>query len=221
MDILLVISRYNEDLQWLKEEPFNKYPSICYNKGVNDIFYKPDNMTVIKLDNVGRCDHTYIYHIIHNYDNLTEYTMFLPGSLDIEFKKKKAVKWINEIENKSSFVFIGYKGTIDYGFYLDKWIASNNKNKQENSEENLQKSEIRPYGKWYETFFGNIPDSYYFTLGEVIGVDKEHILSRPKEEYEIFEEQLNQHSNPEVGHYFERSWGTIFNIDNNVPFIQE
>jgi hypothetical protein len=53
--IELVISRYNEDLEWLKEEPFNKYPSICYNKGKNLDFYRPKNMKVVNIENVGRC----------------------------------------------------------------------------------------------------------------------------------------------------------------------
>ena len=34
-NIELVIARYNEDLNWLNEEPFNKYPYIVYNKGNN------------------------------------------------------------------------------------------------------------------------------------------------------------------------------------------
>ena len=65
-DIELVVSRYNEDLEWLKEEPFNKYRVICYNKGKNDDFYKPPNMRIVNLENVGREGHTYIYHILYH-----------------------------------------------------------------------------------------------------------------------------------------------------------
>ena len=39
-NIILVIARYNENLDWLTEEPFNKYNSIVYNKGINDNFNK-------------------------------------------------------------------------------------------------------------------------------------------------------------------------------------
>ena len=35
-NIEIVVSRYNESLEWLNDEPFVKYPVICYNKGVND-----------------------------------------------------------------------------------------------------------------------------------------------------------------------------------------
>ena len=36
----IIISRYNEDLKWTLEEPFNKFRYIVYNKGENDNFEK-------------------------------------------------------------------------------------------------------------------------------------------------------------------------------------
>jgi hypothetical protein len=42
----------------------------------------------------------------------------------------------------------------------------------------------------------------------------------PKEKYITFMNELNKHSNPEVGHYFERAWAAIFNItDENTSII--
>jgi hypothetical protein len=64
-----------KDLEWLKDEPFNKYPAVIYNKGGNDDFYKPDNATIIKLANVERDGHTYLNHIVTNYDSPCENTM--------------------------------------------------------------------------------------------------------------------------------------------------
>jgi hypothetical protein len=32
VDIQIVVARYNESVDWINEEPFNKYPVICYNK---------------------------------------------------------------------------------------------------------------------------------------------------------------------------------------------
>ena len=40
VDIELVVSRYNEDLEWLKDEPFNQYPCVVYNKGSNEEYYQ-------------------------------------------------------------------------------------------------------------------------------------------------------------------------------------
>ena len=60
----LVVARYNEDVNWLKKVPKN-INIILYNKGKDDIQFK-----FIKLDNIGRESHTYLYHIINNYDKL-------------------------------------------------------------------------------------------------------------------------------------------------------
>lgn len=222
----LVISRYNEDLEWLKKYPFNKYPSVCYNKGQNEDFYKPKNMKIITIKNVGRCDHTYMYHIVNNYNNLSNYTMFLPGSCNIQWKKEKAVQWIKEMEKHKSSVFVGFKtdnGIKEefYNFKLDEWTSTDSKNKSLNSENKLKLNEIRPFGKWYENHFGN-KKIYYSSLGGVIGVDRDHILTTPREKYIKFMEELNDHSNPEVGHYVERAWAAIFNItDENNLFIMQ
>jgi hypothetical protein len=92
-NVEIVISRYNEDLSWINEYPFNQFEYIVYNKGDNDNFEKNNVKKIINLDNVGRCDHTYLYHIINNYDNLSEHTIFLPGSSNMITKYTKAKKY--------------------------------------------------------------------------------------------------------------------------------
>jgi len=222
----LVISRYNEDLEWLKEEPFNKYPITCYNKGINNSFYKPSNMKIINIENVGRCDHTYIYHIVNNYDTLSNYIMFLPGSCNIEYKKNKAILWIYEIEKTKTSIFIGLKlekGIQDtlFDFQIDEYVCSDYKNYILNPEKKLQLHNVRPFGKWYNKHFTD-NKFYYVSYGGVIGVSKNNIMTTSKEKYITFLNELNQHSNPEVGHYFERAWCAIFNIsDNNTLIINE
>ena len=70
----IVVSRYNENLEWCKP-----YAEMCvvYNKGEplkNNFGYK-----IRHLKNVGRESHTYLSHIVYNWDSLNEYTMFLQG----------------------------------------------------------------------------------------------------------------------------------------------
>lgn len=72
-NIDLVVARYNEDVNWLKKVPKN-INIILYNKGKDDIQFK-----FIKLDNIGRESHTYLYHIINNYDKLADKTIFTQG----------------------------------------------------------------------------------------------------------------------------------------------
>lgn len=223
IDMELVVSRYNENLEWLKDEPFNKYPVICYNKGSNDNFYKPENMKIVNLENVGRCDHTYIYHIVHNYENLARHTMFLPGSCNIQYKLDKAKRWINEIEKTDSGVFIGSNrpnGIDEFfnDFQLDIWSASDESNKKLNPEEKLMPNDTRPFGNWYRKHFNNIK-VYYSTGGGVMGIERENIIQHPKSYYNIFLSELDKHSNPEVGHYFERAWVAVFYPMVGVRFI--
>ena len=72
MKIQFVVARYNENIDHLKI--FNDI-TVIYNKGNDDI----DNIykNVIKLINIGREGHTYLYHIINNYDNLAHKTFFM------------------------------------------------------------------------------------------------------------------------------------------------
>lgn len=72
MSIELVIARYNEDISWLSKVKNMKI--TIYNKGVDDL-----NLNNIKLPNIGRESHTYLTHIINNYDNLADTTIFCQG----------------------------------------------------------------------------------------------------------------------------------------------
>jgi hypothetical protein len=71
----IVVARYNENLDWLKKIKKSKDIKITvYNKGKDDI-----DVPFIPLPNIGRESHTYLYHIINNYDNLADQTIFCQG----------------------------------------------------------------------------------------------------------------------------------------------
>jgi len=109
----LVIARYNEDLSWLKKLPKSIKITI-YNKGNDDIEYP-----FIKLPNVGRESHTYLYHIIENYDKLADQTIFCQG--DSIFHSPG---FLNLIKNRKLFepvqplsAFYWPEGEKPYYFY--------------------------------------------------------------------------------------------------------
>ena len=106
-DIDIIVSRYNENLEWMNEYPFNEFNYIVYNKGIDDNFNKKYIKEIIKTDNVGRCDHTYLYHIINNYDNLAKINIFLPGSLDMTEKNYRSKNLIKYIKKYKRAYFIG------------------------------------------------------------------------------------------------------------------
>jgi hypothetical protein len=214
-NIEIIIARFNEDLNWIQEYPFNVFKYIVYNKGNNENFNKTNVIKIINLPNIGRCDHTYLYHVIENYDKLANITVFFPGSLNINNKKIKARRILLNIikSNFTKAYLVGYHcesiKELFKDFYLDNWQCTDKNNLLLNNELILHKSDIRPYGKWYTQYFGNMTVKWVTFLG-CFSIDKKDIIQNPIEHYNKFLETVNKHSNPEAGHYIERSWCAIF-----------
>lgn len=217
----LVIARYNESLSWLSELDLTKFRRIIiYNKGnpLNAI----TSCDIVNLPNVGRCDHTYLYHIINNYDNLSPVTIFLPGSCSMDSKWDRTKRTIDMSIKKCNSVFIVQRFTNVkndlYDFKLDKWAASNKENVEINPEQSLKWCEDRPFGKWYAKNFGDIVITGVSYFG-IFAVSKEHIHNRNIESYKELIKYLDNHSNPEAGHYFERAWLAVFNkVDSDCLY---
>ena len=216
--IELVVSRYNEDLEWLNnEEYFQNIPVTIYNKNEenNENFYKPNNVKhIIPLENVGVCNHTYLYHIINNYDNLANVTIFLPGSCMDAHKKEKTLQTIQKTkETKNSVFLVSYynKGVLNtlYDFIIDNYVVANSKNYELNKSDKLKQCSIRPFGKWYETVFPNI-NINHVNYQSIFSVSREHILNRSKESYQEILNYVNTYKNEESAHYIERTFLAIF-----------
>jgi len=180
-NIDVIISRYNENLSWTLEHPFNKFQYIVYNKGDNDDFVKTNVKKIIKLDNLGKNDHTYLYHIIENYNNLSNITVFFPGSLNIENKKNKGVRILNRIikSNYKKAYFLGhYQNNVCESFrnfQLDYWQTSDSSNLLKCQETQLKICRLRPYYLWYNYFFGKIKAKWSTWWG-IFSIDKRDIL---------------------------------------------
>jgi hypothetical protein len=151
--IEIVVARYNEPLDWISHSPFNKYNIIVYNKSNNDDFAKPPNVTrIVKLDNVGRESHSYLYHIVSNYDNLSDITIFFPGSGDMIHKQQKINKIMELVESKRTAVFLSESNgehikTQFNDFQINEYQSSNHSNKSKNGETQLEPASIKPFGK--------------------------------------------------------------------------
>lgn len=224
MNIELVIARYNEPLLWLLQPPFNQYPNTIYNKGNNETFVVNEhNISVVNLPNVGRESESYLQHVIQRYDSLEKVTLFLPGSLDSNGNKyRKAVYILTHLVSASTFIGIYHKPSIQkdlYDFTLDQWSSRTGSNAKTNPESKLTPSEIRPYGKWYEHHFNNLV-THVAPYGGVFSVLDKDILQHPIERYNTLIKDLQVSSNPEVGHYFERSWEAVFGpLGKNTIYI--
>lgn len=224
MKVELVIARYNEPLLWLLDPPFNRYPNTIYNKGTNETFIVNEyNLSVVSLNNVGRESESYLQHVIQRYDSLAKVTLFLPGSLDSNANKyRKAVYILSNLVSASTFIGINHQPSIQidlYNFTLDEWSSRTETNSQTNPESTLTPSKIRPYGKWYQNNFGNLV-THYAPYGGVFSVHHLDITQHPIERYKTLIKQLQVSSNPETGHYFERSWEAVFGpLGPNTKYV--
>jgi hypothetical protein len=212
----LVIAYYKENLDWLKEYKDIQFHKVyIYNKGPNKAPEVHLNVPIIeiKLENIGRCDHTYLYHIIENYNNLADITIFSPGSTRLPHKKAQfdfVAKKTNETK-QTVFKGVYYNNVVkdNYDFQLEKWRSSNKNNNDGDEKSKLALANIRPFGKWYENHFSNI-HIHMINYFAIFSVSKEHIKHHSLEYYKQLIKEFPNHSNPEVGHYFERAWVAVF-----------
>lgn len=220
-DFEIVVARYNENMNFIMQDPFKNFNVTCYNKGINHPICNL-SCNIINIPNVGRCDHTYLYHIIANYYNLAEVTIFLPASCMDEHKISKTLRTIKlALETKKSVIIGDRLNNVAkdlYDFQLDNYICTNNENKLINPEIELEKCSIRPYGKWYNKNFGNLKITI-INFFSIFAISKKDILQHPREYYINLINYINKHSNPEAGHYVERSWAAIFHpIDESCLY---
>jgi len=238
-NIEIVVSRYNENLEWINNYPFNQFQYTVYNKGINENFNKKNVTKIINLPNVGVCDHTYMYHIVSNYDenSLKQITVFLPGSVNMPSKINKAISILLKALLTQSAFFVGeYTSSVFHffkDFTIDNHKTGNSENFNLNNRGELIKSWLRPFGNWYLYNFGETIVSYY-TYNGIFSFDKKDIMKYKKYRYERILDQLKAGPNVEVAHYMERSWGALchpllhtklslnyVNVPRNVPINRD
>jgi hypothetical protein len=206
--ITVVVARYKEDLKWTLEEPFNQFKYVVYNKGEDEDFEKRNVIKIVKLKNIGRDFQTHFHHIVHNYDNLSDINVFLPGSLDLYYKKKSAKHLLNNIIKYNSaclsLPFIPYINKLLYKYKQSTYINSSNGKEQVN----ICPSNVRPFGKWYETHFKE--DLHYLSQFGIYSVSKTDIKQHKKSKYEKILYQISKCVNPEEAFFVEVSLYQIF-----------
>ena len=206
MDCSFIISRYEEDLNWLKILKDQKV--VVYNKGDKIINY--DCRNVIKLKNVGRESHTYLYHIVNNYNNLSEVNIFLQGRIDdlgcMSFKNP--LDYLTNINKYGYSVSrYGLLGPLHWKNNVGIELDNRYKKQWENGEISRSKIGFRKFAK---NLFPNIPIFIGTSYGGCFAVKKENIRKYEVKFYEYLLQILERNKNPIEGHYMERLWCYIF-----------
>jgi hypothetical protein len=110
MNKRLIIAKYKESIDWCHQLKDN-FDIIIYNKDTNlpltdydnsPSFYEKDGIKYCDLPNIGREAHTYLYHIIHNYNTLSDIEIFTQGNpFDHSYDFINKLKQIEEVQFKS------------------------------------------------------------------------------------------------------------------------
>jgi hypothetical protein len=203
----LVIAHYDEDLRWLRGHKLSQ--CFIYTKGTNPALTGIDSIQ-IRLPNVGRETHTYLYHIVSNFDRLADITIFCQagvkhhvGNVPIDSLVRKAMD-------------AHERGIVGFGRQKNwqRWegIRYSGQFLQDINSGHIQRSRMSP-AEFYRWTFGEEPPPYIpFHSGATLGVHRNAILARQKSFYERLLDYFEtlRHSNPEEGHYMERFWVSAF-----------
>lgn len=204
MSYKIIVARYNENIEWLKNEMENV---VVFNKGEPLCI---DNEIIV--ENKGRESETYIRYIIDHYDNLPDILVFtqarisdhFPGA-DINYLIELKDQALLHSKSQNFFVHtdVGTNRYFDkewniseYGYYL--------------TDNYLHNKHISFYDWFVEHINSTYPNPICVYGAAVFSVKKENVLRNPIEYYKKLINLVNHHSNPIEAHFFERSWYYIF-----------
>jgi hypothetical protein len=163
----LVVAKYNENVDWIKH--VDNTNVIIYDKSDTPI----ENS--IPLKNIGREGETFLYHILQNYDNLTDYTIFVQGNpfdhmsnINPQNFQSEIYKLINEKpDTKPLFCSLHNE---EYKFYPGLRVK-----------------------EYYKFLFNEIcPETIQFSAGGQYIIPKHRILQHPKSFYETLERMITE-----------------------------
>jgi hypothetical protein len=211
MELQVVTSVFHENTEWMDQPPWRWLHLIVYNKGPKHIKETP-RRKVVQMENLGRAEASYLHHIVNNYDSLAAVTLFIIGSWhDDEYRRRKVYKTLWNAIHTFDTTFVGFpvgKGEFDT-FQLDEWGSHNPENYQANPERVLQPCSVRPFGRWRREALPHRP-IHHWAQCSIFAVAREHIVQHPKSFYQNLLSYMREQSNPEAGHYLERSWCAVF-----------
>ena len=206
-----IVSRYNENLSWL--EKLKEEKVVIYNKGSE--LKKNKFKNVINIKNVGRESHTWLYHIVKNYNCLDDISIFLQGRIDdlgcMAFEDP--LDYVRTIDKYGFSVRrFGLLGPFhwSYNIGIDKDIRY----KDDWNNGMISKSDLG-FRKFAKKFFPEIPFFVATSYGGCFGVKKDLIKRYELEFYLKLLKILESNKNPIEGHYMERLWCYMFT--NNRP----
>jgi len=176
----LVVAHYREDTRWIHELE-SEYNVFVYHKDNSlsarefdrvPVYRREGSILHCDLPNVGRESHTYLYHIVKNYENLAETTAFIQGN---PFDHQPAL--LSMLKNL---------GERDYHNFSYKVEQQNKFFQEQLDDENFRRVNFF-YGNhlslYRELFDKDLPKKYKVGIHGLFAVPKHLILQNEKSVY--------------------------------------
>lgn len=172
MSAVLVVARYNENLDWIQHVPI---PSIVYNKGS----YIPNTKP---LPNIGREAHTYLSFIVDYYDDLPDKVFFTQG---------------NPFPHSPQFLQKLQEGLQRSFEYIALGDIATELTERSYSHPGIEKA----VQDCLHELLGYCPSTIFFPVGALFGISKQFIQKHPLSFWQgLLQKCIESHDQPNCIH---------------------
>lgn len=209
----IVVAHYNENIDWIRGLEHEDIANIfVYTKSTRDP--RLEDLKKVRhsyLTNVGRESHTYIWHCVHNYSKIcsgdwSDFSFFVQGSPH-GMDARSIINWIRMISAENLDYTHNFRISSPYDF-LD-----NGRCKHWAGETKPAECDVREWCEKYVRRDANFPMPIFWNA--CFGVSSKLIARSEKSRYVKLIQNELACLNPECGHYCERLWYYIFNMDES------
>lgn len=207
-DIEVVVARYNENVDWLLDLPY-KVSCVIYNKGDRATLSSlvQEKFNVVDLPNVGREAHTYLYHIVNNFDKLARITVFTQGRYS-DHTENTSFEWFFDTFCKTDLFS---KNLIDPRVWGGVNSAHRNFNIREYCNQFIANKNNWTLGQWWEaTFECPYEEIVQIYPNAIFSMNKDMIINKEIDLYKKLLDQVSYDVHPVEAHFLERSWFFLF-----------
>ena len=239
----IVISHYSREIDWvfklLEGISLTSYRIFLYTKGTDDMSrYIHKIHKLVELENIGRCDHTYVYHIIDNYNNpMSKTTLFLKDSsiitqdaiIDIDRSSDKGsattLEWL--YKNFSKLPILSFTGSIVLEVLdhdnLEDWRIKNYKKSYDQNKNRDMFMTAPKYLVPFKNWTKNVLEEPNFSVSLIKKVAYRAVFFVPSFAFQFQTMEvwlrigmtLSYGANIETGHFMERLWHYLFTTVKN------
>ena len=194
----LVISRYEENIDWIENVAVNFDEIIVYNKGKSSFNKKSEKIKEQKLPNIGRESHSFLHHIIQNYDNINKYAYLVFSQSDPFDHCSRFMELVNNRDNYSSKPFYFIRESNDkFVFYYEPI-------------EITHPNGLPLVNFYYHIFCDEQIEKLPQSRNSLMIIPVKNIKFRSVDFYKHLLNFVNKSENPLEGYILERLWIPIF-----------